>query len=197
MSFHIESIPNQANKPAILLRQAWREGRRVRKKTLANLSKLPPDVIDGFRAVLKGGLAVADPSDLLHVERSWTPGHSSRSRVSVRLPCLSRITGAKGGPKGDCQQHEQGRRSAASLLILIVAALGVVYLPWVFWSMWDVFLGLTAVAVFLVGLARCLECFGQPEGVCDSKRWWQRLRGALCVVRASLSTASGSMSFLL
>ena len=75
MSFHIEIIPNRANKPAILLREARREGKRIRKKTLANLSRLPPEVVDGFRTVLRGGLAVQDASQLLRIERSWAHGH--------------------------------------------------------------------------------------------------------------------------
>ena len=86
MSFHIEAIPNQAGKPAILLRQAWREGKRIRKKTLANLSKLPPEVVDGFRTVLRGGLAVQDPSDLLRVERSWAHGHVAAVVARVLAP---------------------------------------------------------------------------------------------------------------
>ena len=36
--------------PAILLRQAWREGKRIRRRTIANLSKLPPALIDGIRS---------------------------------------------------------------------------------------------------------------------------------------------------
>ena len=91
MSFHIESIPNQANKPAILLRQAWREGKRIRKKTLANLSQLPPEVVAGFRAVLKGGLAVERPSDLLRVQRSWAHGHVAAVLGSCRQLGLERI----------------------------------------------------------------------------------------------------------
>ncbi len=51
MAFNIESVPNQAGKPAILLRQAWREGKRIRKRTVANLSKFPPEIVEGFRAV--------------------------------------------------------------------------------------------------------------------------------------------------
>ena len=54
MALNIETVPNQAGKPAILLRQAWREGKRIRKKTVANLSKFPPEIVDGFREVLKG-----------------------------------------------------------------------------------------------------------------------------------------------
>ena len=91
MSFHIESIPNRANKPAVLLRQAWREGKRIRKKTLANLSKLPPHVVDGFRTVLKGGLAVQDPSQLLRVERSWAHGHVAAVLGTCRRLGLERI----------------------------------------------------------------------------------------------------------
>ena len=75
MAFNIEYVPNQAGKPAVLLRQAWREGTRIRKRTIANLSKLPREVIDGFRTVLKGGVAVRDLSELLDIERSLAHGH--------------------------------------------------------------------------------------------------------------------------
>ena len=44
-SFYVESIPNRNSPPAVLLRQAWREGKRIRRKTIANLSKLPPATI--------------------------------------------------------------------------------------------------------------------------------------------------------
>ena len=91
MSFHVEFIPNQANKPAILLREAWREGKRIRKKTLANLSRFPPEVIDGFRIVLQGGLAVQDPSDLLRVERSWAHGHVAAVLGTCRQLGLERL----------------------------------------------------------------------------------------------------------
>ena len=87
MAFNIESVPNQAGKPAILLRQAWREGKRIRKKTIANLSKLLPHVVEGFRTVLKGGVAVSDPSSLFQIERSLdqatSPPSSARHATSV------------------------------------------------------------------------------------------------------------------
>ena len=91
MSFHLESIPNRAGKPAILLRQAWREGKRIRKKTIANLSSFPPEIIDGFRTVLKGGLAVLDPSELLRIRRSWPHGHVAAVLGSCRRLGLERI----------------------------------------------------------------------------------------------------------
>ena len=91
MSFHVETIPNRANKPAILLREAWREGKRIRKRTLANLSRLPPEVIDGFRTVLKGGLAVQHPSELLSIQRSWAHGHVLAVLGTCRQLGLERI----------------------------------------------------------------------------------------------------------
>ncbi len=91
MSFHIESIPNQAGKPAILLRQAWRDGSRIRKRTIANLSRFPPQVVDGFRTILKGGVAVQDLSDLLQVERSWAHGHVAAVLGTCRHLGLERI----------------------------------------------------------------------------------------------------------
>jgi len=34
-------VPNRNSRPAILLREGWREGRRTRKRTLANLTDWP------------------------------------------------------------------------------------------------------------------------------------------------------------
>ena len=91
MAFNIEVIPNQAGKPAILLRQAWREGKRIRKKTIANLSKLPPHVVEGFRTVLKGGVAVRDPSTLFQIERSLDHGNVAAVLGTARRLGLERI----------------------------------------------------------------------------------------------------------
>ena len=41
MAIYIESIPNRNSRPAILLRYAKRNGKRIERKTLANLSKNP------------------------------------------------------------------------------------------------------------------------------------------------------------
>ena len=38
---HIDTIPNRNSRPAYLLRESVREGKRVRKRTPANLSSLP------------------------------------------------------------------------------------------------------------------------------------------------------------
>ena len=75
MSFHVDVIPNRNSPPAILFRQAWREGKRIRRVTLANLSKLPPEIVDGIRAMLRGGLVVSSPSKAFSLRRSLPHGH--------------------------------------------------------------------------------------------------------------------------
>jgi len=56
---YIESVPNRGSPPAILLRESFREQGRVRKRTLANLSAWPTALVEGFRTLLRGGVAVA------------------------------------------------------------------------------------------------------------------------------------------
>ena len=51
---HIDTVPNRNSRPAYLLRESVREGKRVRKRTLANLSSLPIEQIEAIRRVLKG-----------------------------------------------------------------------------------------------------------------------------------------------
>lgn len=51
---HIDIVPNRASAPAVLLRESYREGGKVRKRTLANLSKLPMAQVEAIRAVLRG-----------------------------------------------------------------------------------------------------------------------------------------------
>jgi hypothetical protein len=62
----IETVPNRDSPPAVLLRESYRdEHGRSQKRTLANLSKLPRDMIDTLKAVLKGATVVGT------ARRSW------------------------------------------------------------------------------------------------------------------------------
>jgi len=51
---YVAAIPNRKSPPAILLRESYREGGRVRNRTLANLSHWPAAKIEALRAVLRG-----------------------------------------------------------------------------------------------------------------------------------------------
>jgi transposase len=72
---YIDIVPNRNSPPAVLLREAWREDGKIKKRTLANLSHLEPQVIEHLRTVLRGGIAVSSPSELLSLERSLPHGH--------------------------------------------------------------------------------------------------------------------------
>src|SRR5207248_7675342 len=63
----IETVPNRNSPPAVLLRESYRDDHgRSQKRTLANLSKLPGDIIDSLKALLKGGTVIGTgPGELL------------------------------------------------------------------------------------------------------------------------------------
>ena len=81
---YIEAVPNRNSPPAVLLRESWREDGKVRKRTLANLSCLSADVIEGLKVLLRGGVAVASASELFTVERSLPHGHVAAVLGSAR-----------------------------------------------------------------------------------------------------------------
>ena len=51
---YITTIPNRNSPPAILLREAFREGGKVKNRTLANLSQWPPARVEALRRALRG-----------------------------------------------------------------------------------------------------------------------------------------------
>src|SRR5271165_5009519 len=71
----IDVVPNGRSAPAVLLRASWREGKRVRKRTIANLGALPPAMIDGLRVLLAGGGVVAKPEEVFEIQRALPHGH--------------------------------------------------------------------------------------------------------------------------
>jgi len=71
---YVETVPNRNSPPAILLREGRREGKKVHKRTLANLSSWPKDKIERLRRVLKDEPLV-HPDQLFLIERSLPHGH--------------------------------------------------------------------------------------------------------------------------
>src|SRR5260370_30617408 len=71
---HIEVVPNRSSPPAVLLRESYREGDKVRKRTLANLSALSPDQIESIRRALRGEKLVP-VAELFEIIRSLHHGH--------------------------------------------------------------------------------------------------------------------------
>lgn len=93
---HIESVPNRTSPPAILLRESYREGGKVRKRTLCNLSHWDPAHIEGLRGVLKGGTVIAPDRDAFTVTRSLPHGHAAAVLGTARKIGLDSIIGPEG-----------------------------------------------------------------------------------------------------
>ena len=65
---YVATIPNRNSPPAILLRESYREGAKVKNRTLANLSHWPAHKIEALRAALRGDTA---PIEWGHQIRSY------------------------------------------------------------------------------------------------------------------------------
>jgi hypothetical protein len=93
---YIESVPNRNSPPAILLRESYREGGKVRKRTLCNLSDWPAAHIEGLRGVLRGGTVISAERDAFTVVRSLPHGHVSAALGTARKIGLDGILGPDG-----------------------------------------------------------------------------------------------------
>ena len=93
MALSVDIIPNRNSRPAILLREAWREGTRIRRRTVANLSKMPPELVDALRAALKGGIVLPSLDDAAAIRRSLPHGHVAAILGTFRSLGMARILG--------------------------------------------------------------------------------------------------------
>jgi hypothetical protein len=88
----IETVPNRASPPAVLLRESYRdENGRTQKRTLANLSKLPGEVVAALKAILKGGTLIGATPEELQIERSLPHGHVAAALGMIRKIGLDRL----------------------------------------------------------------------------------------------------------
>jgi hypothetical protein len=90
---YVETVPNRNSPPAILLRESYRDGKTVRKRTLLNLSDWPTEHIEGLRGVLKGGVVIPAGQVALTVERSLPHGHVAAVLGMARAIGLDRLLG--------------------------------------------------------------------------------------------------------
>src|SRR5215218_7251264 len=94
----IQVIPNRGSPPAILLRESYREGGRVKKRTLCNLTHWPPSLLEGFKALLKGGTVISAPAapEVFTIRRALPHGHVAAVLGTLRQIGLDRILGPDG-----------------------------------------------------------------------------------------------------
>jgi len=98
---YVVAVPNRNSPPAILLRESYREGGRVRNRTLANLSHWPAARIEALRSLLRGELS-AGALPLEHafaIERSLPHGHVAAVLGTLRHLGVDRLLAAKAEPE--------------------------------------------------------------------------------------------------
>jgi hypothetical protein len=93
---YIDVVPNRNSPPAILLRESYRAGNKVRKRTLLNLTDWPRDLVAGFRALLKGGTVIPAGQEALTITRSLPHGHVAAVLGTLRRIGLDRLLGPDG-----------------------------------------------------------------------------------------------------
>jgi DDE family transposase len=71
---YVAVVPNRSSRPAILLRESYRDGDKVKNRTLANLSDWPAERIETLRAALRGDKLVP-AGEGLEIVRALPHGH--------------------------------------------------------------------------------------------------------------------------
>lgn len=107
---YVACVPNRTSPPAYLLREGYREGSKVKTRTLANLSHWPLAKIERLRRVLRDEM-LPDAKDGLIMLRSLPHGHVAAVLGSARRLGLDRLLAAGRAPA----------RLVALVLAMIVA----------------------------------------------------------------------------
>lgn len=91
---HIDTVPNRGSKPTLLLRSTHREGTRIVKTKIANVTNWPPDVVEALRLALKGKKLV--PADeFFKSERNVAHGHVEAVFGTIRRLKLDSVIASK------------------------------------------------------------------------------------------------------
>ncbi|MCC6521676.1 MAG: transposase, partial [Polyangiaceae bacterium] len=95
---HIHIVPNRGSPPTVLLRESYREGTKVRKRTLANLSSLSGSQIAAIRAVL-AGQDMQPVAQSFQITASRPHGHVQAVASAMQRLNLASLLGARPSPE--------------------------------------------------------------------------------------------------
>jgi len=101
VGMYIATIPNRNSPPAILLRESYREKGKVKNRTLANLSSLPPQSIGVLRRSLKGENLVSTDAFEIVEDGSPAHGHVDAVMTAMRRLDFSRLICSRGSRQRD------------------------------------------------------------------------------------------------
>jgi hypothetical protein len=91
---YITRVPNRDSPPAVLLRESYREGGKVKNRTLANLSSWPEAKVEALSRALKG-LPPAGLEGMVEVSRSLPHGHVAAVLGTARELGLEQLIAAE------------------------------------------------------------------------------------------------------
>src|SRR5437899_4995449 len=97
---HIHVVPNRGSPPTVLLRESYREGSKVGKRTLANLSSLSAAQIEAIRAALRGE-AVQPTGQSLEITASRSHGHVQAAALTMQRLGFASVVASK-----PCRERE-------------------------------------------------------------------------------------------
>jgi hypothetical protein len=107
---YVATIPNLNSPPAILLRESYREGTKVKNRTLANLSHWPAHKVEALRAVLRGDSAPGALEQGFEIVRTLPHGHVVAVLGTLRrLDLHSIIAPKRCRPRDLCEAMIVGR----------------------------------------------------------------------------------------
>jgi transposase len=114
IAMYVERVPNRNSPPAVLLRESYRDGSKIKKRTLANLADWPAAKVEALRRVLRDEPVATIGQDGLSILRSLPHGHVAATLGKLRKLGLDRLL-SQGG--------RQPRREVALCTAMIVARL--------------------------------------------------------------------------
>ena len=103
----VDVVPNRKSRPAVLLRESKREGRRVKKRTIANITSWPWEKVEALRRVLKNEATVS-ATESFEITRTRPHGH-----VAAVLGTLHRL----GLPRILNREAHQQRQLALAMIV--------------------------------------------------------------------------------
>jgi Transposase DDE domain len=97
---YVTRVPNRGSPPAVLLRESYRQGGRVKNRTLANLSSWPEAKVEALSRALKG-LPPAGLEGAFGISRSLPHGHVAAVLGTIRSLGLEQVIGPAGSRQRD------------------------------------------------------------------------------------------------
>ena len=114
---HIHIVPNRGSSPTVLLRESYREGASVRKRTLANLSGLPMAQVEAIRSVLRG-VAICPVAQCFEITATRAHGHVEAVAAAMQRLGFASLIASK-----PCRERDLVAAMVASRILAPAAKL--------------------------------------------------------------------------